>query len=293
VSDAPSGGLLPVSRGQRALALTLAGFVALAVAGVSESAYHLASDSLAALRARQTIRFETASLLRFLNAAESSQRGYLLLGRDDYLKPMVARRADIEALLVKLRTYYAEGDWALQVDELSRSVQQKYAELDETVRLYRLGSHSAWQALMETDIGREKMDAVRAASERLIAYEGERILVDRQAVGRALMLGRFGVHLLTLLSLIGLVVFLRKNASLAKAQKQHARELQQERDRLDTEVLRRTQQLTELAGHLQTVREDERAHLARELHDELGALLTTAKLDRLGAAAAHAQGRAP
>jgi signal transduction histidine kinase len=30
---------------------------------------------------------------------------------------------------------------------------------------------------------------------------------------------------------------------------------------------------------LQTVREDERNHLARELHDELGALLTAAKLD--------------
>jgi len=39
------------------------------------------------------------------------------------------------------------------------------------------------------------------------------------------------------------------------------------------------QQLTELAQHLQTAREDERSRLARELHDELGALLTAAKLD--------------
>jgi signal transduction histidine kinase len=35
----------------------------------------------------------------------------------------------------------------------------------------------------------------------------------------------------------------------------------------------------ELAQHLQTIREDERSRLARELHDELGALLTAAKLD--------------
>ena len=33
------------------------------------------------------------------------------------------------------------------------------------------------------------------------------------------------------------------------------------------------------AQHLQTIREDERSRLARELHDELGALLTAAKLD--------------
>jgi signal transduction histidine kinase len=35
----------------------------------------------------------------------------------------------------------------------------------------------------------------------------------------------------------------------------------------------------DIAQHLQRVREDERGHLARELHDELGGLLTTAKLD--------------
>ena len=37
--------------------------------------------------------------------------------------------------------------------------------------------------------------------------------------------------------------------------------------------------MTELTHHLQTAREDERSRLARDLHDELGALLTSAKLD--------------
>ena len=41
----------------------------------------------------------------------------------------------------------------------------------------------------------------------------------------------------------------------------------------------RTASLGKLATHLQQVREEERGHLARELHDELGALLTAAKLD--------------
>ena len=41
----------------------------------------------------------------------------------------------------------------------------------------------------------------------------------------------------------------------------------------------RTKQLTELARYLQTAREDERSRLARNLHDDLGALLTSAKLD--------------
>jgi signal transduction histidine kinase len=54
---------------------------------------------------------------------------------------------------------------------------------------------------------------------------------------------------------------------------------QHETGRLEALVRERTAQLTELAQHLQTAREDERQRLARDLHDELGALLTSAKLD--------------
>jgi signal transduction histidine kinase len=48
---------------------------------------------------------------------------------------------------------------------------------------------------------------------------------------------------------------------------------------LEDEVRERTASLAELATHLQDVRETERGYLARELHDELGSLLTAAKLD--------------
>lgn len=54
---------------------------------------------------------------------------------------------------------------------------------------------------------------------------------------------------------------------------------ERERLRLEAEVAARTAQLTELANHLQRAREDERNRLARDLHDELGALLTSATLD--------------
>ena len=70
-----------------------------------------------------------------------------------------------------------------------------------------------------------------------------------------------------------------------------------ERARLEAEVAQRTAQLRELALHLETAREDERGRLARDLHDELGSLLTSAKLDaariraRLGHTAPEAQER--
>lgn len=73
---------------------------------------------------------------------------------------------------------------------------------------------------------------------------------------------------------------MKMNARRRRGQgKQSSVRLQATNRRLTTEVLQRTRQLTELTHHLQTAREDERARLARDLHDELGALLTSAKLD--------------
>ena len=52
-----------------------------------------------------------------------------------------------------------------------------------------------------------------------------------------------------------------------------------EREQLEAEVERRTAELSELSTHLQTVREEEKARLARDIHDELGGVLVSAKMD--------------
>jgi signal transduction histidine kinase len=49
--------------------------------------------------------------------------------------------------------------------------------------------------------------------------------------------------------------------------------------RVESEVAQRTQELASLSAHLQTHTEREKAALARELHDELGGILTPAKMD--------------
>src|SRR5204862_700128 len=72
---------------------------------------------------------------------------------------------------------------------------------------------------------------------------------------------------------------LRQTAALDAHRHERQQAIEAERDQLELKVERRTAQLKELAQHLQTAREDERSRLARELHDELGALLTAAKLD--------------
>ena len=77
-------------------------------------------------------------------------------------------------------------------------------------------------------------------------------------------------------SVLMLVLYLRQRRLLeaTRLQVQESSRLE-----LQEQVDSRTQEFAELARHLQTAREDERSRLARALHDELGALLTAAKLD--------------
>jgi len=49
--------------------------------------------------------------------------------------------------------------------------------------------------------------------------------------------------------------------------------------RIELELDASRAQLRELAAHLETVREEEKAHIAREVHDELGQVLTVLKLE--------------
>ena len=134
------------------------------------------------------------------------------------------------------------------------------------------------------------MDAIRDALERAArAARRARSRRTGESVYQTLLLNRIGVTAMTALSLLALFMYLRQTAALDR-QRAEQQDVVAGRARPARGRGRaRTAQLKELALHLQTVREDERSHLARELHDELGALLTAAKLDvarlksRLGA----------
>ncbi|MCG6917946.1 MAG: histidine kinase [Deltaproteobacteria bacterium] len=54
---------------------------------------------------------------------------------------------------------------------------------------------------------------------------------------------------------------------------------QMERDKAEREIRNSREQLRNLSAHLQSVREEERTRMAREIHDELGQSLTALKMD--------------
>ena len=270
--------LPPIVR--RSLALPLAALAVLTVFVISEVTYHRSRTDLAGASAQAQIRIQVQTLHRLLVDAETGQRGYLLSGRRQYLEPYQDAVGQAEATLRTLTEHYA-GDpvAAVTMKELASKSREKLSELATALAFHDEGRHEAWRELLLTDIGREKMEAVRTASEKLFELQNDRVGVLRDSLFTNFQVTRIGIDAMAALSLLALVLFLRQRAALDLAQRDLALALTRERDQLEREVARRTAELTDLARHLQTAREDERARLARELHDELGALLTSAKLD--------------
>jgi len=256
---------------------TLAGLVMLVI---SEASYRQAVATLDMLGTQGAARTNIQTLVRSLTDAETGQRGYLLTSRKDYLQPYLAAQGRVVLSIDWLTRYYsAEPGTAALMQKAATASRNKLSELDETIKLFETGKESAWHELVMTDIGREEMDLVRQLSEQLLAHETAKVAAGRDSVYQTLLLSRAGISTMTVLSLLALFMYLRQTTALARQRTEQARLVQAERDQLEIEARRRTEQLTELTHHLQNVREDERHRLAGELHDELGALLTAAKLD--------------
>jgi signal transduction histidine kinase len=258
----------------------LALLAGLAMVLITETAYRQATSSLDELGRMDAARTHIQSLLRRAVDAESGQRGYLLTGREQYLEPYSAALEEIHGSQRFLTDYYArsaEGEAAMK--RLSTLVDVKLSELSTVMALYREGRHDAWRELLLLDIGREKMAEIRNAAEDLLRVESHGVDTSRRSIYDTLLLHRIGVFAMSAISLLALYMYLRQTRALDAQAREREHEIERQRDELEREVAERTRQLTELAQHLQTAREDERSRLARELHDELGALLTAAKLD--------------
>ena len=261
-------------------AFPLAALAALAMFLISESSYQQASSTLDSLGLQGEARTTIQQLWRSLTDAETGQRGYLLTGRKEYLKPYNEGIAQANEALGRLLEYYRADPYTADLmKRVQLASRNKLSELSETLKLHDDGKEGAWQELMLSNIGQEQMDTVRSLSAELLKFETARVSIGRASVTQTLLLNRIGVTAMTALSLLALFMYLRQTSALVRQRDEQRRVVQAERDQLEIEVARRTDQLTDLARHLQTVREDERMRLARELHDELGALLTAAKLD--------------
>lgn len=268
-----------LSRRMRA-ALVVAFLCAGAMILLNETTYTQTAHALHSIRLSHELRTTVNDAMRELAMAESAQRGYVLTGDAAYLEPYRDSKEKLVAYMPMLdATALADASIQEQARELAKILAQKIGEMDLTVRLREQGKIDAVNFVVSTNVGLGQMREARALADKLFGISATRVEQERREVFRLLNVTRFGLAAGILAALFAFVLYTQQARLLQRAEEDSKRALEVERDALESQVQERTARLTELASYLQQAVEDERAHLARELHDELGALLTAAKLD--------------
>jgi len=263
-----------------ALSLPIAVCAAIVLVAINEVGFRNSGAALEQVERTQAMHNSVTQLLQSMLDAETGHRGYLLTGDERYLEPYQQAISTVNTNLDQLRNMVLSSQTDLaEFAQLSLQVSRKLSEMDLSLRLRRQGNEDAWKFVLSTDVGLENMDAIRKHAKTLIGATESAMAQAQEKIRHSLVLSRLGISIVTAIGLLAFAMYLRQTSALQKATEREQASLEAERARLEELVRARTDSLSELASHLQLVREQERGHLARELHDELGALLTAAKLD--------------
>ncbi len=207
--------------------------------------------------------------------SETGVRGYLLTGEPVYLEPYEVAVPEIDSLLARIRADFADKPGMQpELEALVALVKAKREAMSEAVARRTLEGEQnndlVGKILM--DEARDQIGALRA---ELIADVATSIgsSQDRFRLTRGIGIALAGA---TLVLLLALFAVMQRQAELRGRLTDL---LATENSRLEKQVRQRTVELRRLARYLTIAREAEKARLARELHDELGSLLTAAKMD--------------
>jgi signal transduction histidine kinase len=252
---------------QIALIGALLALALLIVLGVSD--FRKLSHASVVLDQARAASASTERLLVTLLDAETGQRGFLLTSSPAFLHPYQDAVKKFEPTLSEFR----EATGALPLDEanckkIESLGQGKMAELEATLRMAKSGSRSQVLEAVDTVEGNRLMAQIRALGTHIEAvyagYAAQQQLrvADRQLAATAVTgvgCGLVAVILIWAVNRLG--------------------DTQAEQTQLLLKISNREKQYRQLADRLQSVREEERAHLAREIHDVLGQAFTGIKLD--------------
>ena len=212
--------------------------------------------------------------LQLVNA-ETGVRGFLLTNDRVFLEPYNQARDQLGETIADLRVTFQTAD-VVDVAALIADINEHQQLMAQAVSLNAADKPGATDA---AESGKRAMDDIRVLIARLrhqVSINGHDI-IDR-STGRFQFAQNVGIALAagSLVLLLFLIGTLQRQFALRE---RIARLLASENERLEEQVKRRTAELRELARLITTAREEEKARLARELHDEMGALLTAAKMD--------------
>src|SRR5450830_1297466 len=147
----------------------LACIAAAAMVLISEVSYWKSLAALDVVGAAEEARMRIHILQRSLLEAETSQRGYLLTSRKEYLLPYGKALEQINESVQLLDPYFShEATLQERLMKLHSLIEGRLSELALTIRLHEEGRGDAALDILLSDIGKEQMDGILALSAELL-----------------------------------------------------------------------------------------------------------------------------
>lgn len=261
-----------VARGRYLVPIVVvAGVVAM---GINEITYQHSFRTLSSGIALTDVRIRSAQELQALTDADLHARSYIMSGSPqelakyrETLQRIDVLKSDAFALMRQL-----DPDSTISLDRLERLLADHVQGTNAWVEAFERGDTAKATAAAISAVTRTRRDELREEFDLVLRTSAAVQETARFSLYQALSLNRLAIHLLALATALALFYYQR-------LLRQDDRKLARERLLLADRVKERTAELTEMATHLVNAREDERAHVARELHDEMGGLLTAMKLE--------------
>jgi signal transduction histidine kinase len=172
------------------------------------------------------VRDQLTQMLILTRRAESSQRGFLLTGRDIYLAPYQAASGQLPSLLANTGELVQDNPaQTAALKELGDLIGRKLAELQATVDDAVAGRRDAAMAAVNTDAGMKLMEAIQSQIAAMTATE-EQLVADRRAkAARSISLIQIG-------SIVVFVLICAMAAMIGFLTRRSFRELTQAHDQL-------------------------------------------------------------
>ena len=245
------------------------------------------NQNLQSLKQTNNMMLQTSRIIdhvQYVNVlitdAESSTRGYFISGNKLYLGPLKTVKEKMSKEFKELSELLQENPQQLKnLLQLQTLFKKKLTLLDQIISVYEAGGLSDIVQIGKMDDSRETMDEirllvvimVREAHDSQLARDAGFYTEYQHAVFLGMAINAIAILVLILLYRLNRRNFLNRLKSEAALQKLN--------ENLEATVSARTAQLSILSRHLISVAEEEKAQLARELHDEMGASLTAINMD--------------
>jgi PAS domain S-box-containing protein len=208
------------------------------------------------VRYRRHVISQLEKVLSSLKDAETGQRGYLLTGKPDYLRPYQTATAVLnQEMDVLEQLIAAEPLQQKRVTELERVTDMKLAELEQTIQIQQTQGTQAALEVVDSDRGKQLMDQIRTIYLTILNDEQSLLNTEvqkQEKLSHLTNLLTIGGILLELVLVIGIILKLNQETQNLKKSQQEVTQNEQRYRSLVTATAH-VVWLADASGHLQNM----------------------------------------